>query len=73
MTTKYDLSKKNKAKGVFLVSAKNAFLPVKRDHSVSTYSRTSTVSQGSEQSESVNGASEASIAKWSFTEQVSGV
>ena len=30
-------------KGVFLVSAKNAFVPVKRDKSVNTYSRISTV------------------------------
>ena len=38
-------------KGVFLVSAKNAFLPVKRDNSVNTYSRISTVPRGSERSE----------------------
>ena len=31
-------------KGVFLVKTKNAFLPVKRDNSVNTYSRISTVS-----------------------------
>ena len=37
--------------GVFLVSAKNAFVPLERDNSVNTYSRISTVSQGSERSE----------------------
>ena len=47
-------------KGVFLVKMKNAFDPVKRDHSVNTYSRISTVPQGSERSEPVNGASELS-------------
>ena len=36
--------------GVFLVSAKNAFPPVKRDNSVNTYLRISTVPQVSEQS-----------------------
>ena len=39
------------SEGVFLVSAKNAFVPVKRDNSVNTYSRISTVSRGSERSE----------------------
>ena len=38
-------------KGVFLVSAKNAFVPVKRDNSMNTYSRISTVPRGSERSE----------------------
>ena len=38
-------------KGVFLVNAKNAFVPVKRDNSVNTYLRISTVPRGSEQSE----------------------
>ena len=38
-------------KGVFLVSAKNAFAPVKRDNSVNIYSRISTVPRGSERSE----------------------
>ena len=33
------------------VSAKNAFVPVKRDNSVNTYSRISTVPRGSERSE----------------------
>ena len=42
------------SKGVFLVSVKNAFVPVKRDNSVNTYSRISTVS------EPVNGVSERS-------------
>ena len=37
--------------GVFLVTAKNAFVPVKSDHSVNTYSRIVTVPRGSEQSE----------------------
>ena len=37
--------------GVFLVSAKNAFVPVKCDNSVNTHSRISTVPLGSEQSE----------------------
>ena len=37
--------------GVFLVSAKNAFVPVKRVHSVNRYSRMSAVKQGSERSE----------------------
>ena len=31
------------SKGVFLVKMKNAFVPVKRNHSVNTYSRISTV------------------------------
>ena len=35
-------------KGVFLVSAQNAFVPVERDNSVNTYSRISTVPQGNE-------------------------
>ena len=30
---------RNGCKGVFLVSAKNAFVPEKRDNSVNTYSR----------------------------------
>ena len=38
-------------KGVFLVSAKNAFVPLERNHSVNTYSRISTVPRGSERSE----------------------
>ena len=37
--------------GVFLVKTKNAFAPVKRDNSVNTYSRISTVPCGSERSE----------------------
>ena len=37
--------------GVFLVKMKNAFVPVKRDNSVNTYSRISTVPRGSERSE----------------------
>ena len=37
--------------GVFLVMTKNAFVPVKRDNSVNTYSRISTVPRGSERSE----------------------
>ena len=56
---------------------KNAFVPVKRDHSVNTYSRISTVTRGSEQSEwassSTERASEASVAKQSASEHVSGV
>ena len=35
-------------KGVFLVKTKNAFVPVKRDNSMNTYSRISTVPLGSE-------------------------
>ena len=38
-------------KGVFLVKMKNAFVPVKRDNSVNTYLRISTVPRGSERSE----------------------
>jgi len=38
----------NLNKGVFLVCAKNAFVPLKRDNSVNTYSRISTVPRGSE-------------------------
>ena len=37
--------------GVFLVKMKNAFVPVKRDNSVNTHSRISTVPRGSEQNE----------------------
>ena len=37
--------------GVFLVSAKNAFVPVKHNNSMNTYSSISTVPRGSEQSE----------------------
>ena len=37
--------------GVFLVSAKNAFVPVKHNNSVNTYSIISTVPQGSERCE----------------------
>ena len=40
---------REKNKGVFLVSAKNAFVPVKCDNSVNTYSRISPVPRGSEQ------------------------
>ena len=40
-----------KKKGVFLVKMKNAFVSVKRDNSVNTYSRILTVPRGSEQSE----------------------
>ena len=39
------------SEGVFPVSTKNAFVPVKRDNSVNTYSRISTVPRGSERSE----------------------
>jgi len=41
----------NLNKSVFLVSAKNAFVPLKRDNSVNTCSRISTVPRGSERSE----------------------
>ena len=37
--------------GVFPVKMKNAFEPVKRDNSMNTYSRISTVPRGSERSE----------------------
>ena len=40
--------------GVFLVSTKNAFVPVKRNNSVNTYSKISTVPRGSERSERVS-------------------
>ena len=36
--------------GVFLVMTKNAFLTIKRDYIVNTYSRISTVPRGSERS-----------------------
>ena len=39
------------SEGVFLVKMKHAFEPVKRDNSVNTYSRISTVPRGSERSE----------------------
>ena len=38
------------SQGVFLVTAKTAFLPVKRNHSANTYSLISTVLRGSERS-----------------------
>ena len=64
-------------KGVFLVSAKNAFVRVKRNNRVNTYSRISTVPRGSERSQWASPwterASEASGAKRSAAEQVSGV
>jgi len=41
----------NLNKSVFLVSAKNAFVPLKRDNNVITNSRISTVPRGSERSE----------------------
>ena len=41
--------------GVFVVTAENSFLPVKRDNSVNTYSRISTVPWGSERSERPGG------------------
>ena len=44
----------NEILGVFLVSAKNAFVPVKHDNSVNIYSRISTVPRGSERSEWVS-------------------
>ena len=70
-------SKPSSSKGVFLVSAKNAFVAVKRDNSVNTYSRISTVPRGSERSEWASPwmerASEASVAKRSAAERVSGV
>ena len=63
--------------GVFLVKMKNAFVPVKCDHSVNTYLRYSTVPRGSERSEWASPwterASEMSVAKWSTAERVSGV
>ena len=46
-----DGGKISQTKGVFLVKTNNAFVPVKRDNSVNTYSRFSTVPQGSERSE----------------------
>ena len=44
--------------GVFLLTTKNAFVPVKRDNSVDTYLRISTVPWGSERSEWTNERSE---------------
>ena len=44
--------------GVFLVSAKNAFVSVKRDNSMNTYSRISNVPQVSEVSERAREQSE---------------
>ena len=44
-------SMKGEREGAFLVSAKNAFVPVKRVYSMNTFSRISTIPQGSEQSE----------------------
>ena len=52
--------------GVFLVKMNNAFVPVKRDHSVNIYSRISTAPR-------MEQASKASVAKRSTAEQVSGV
>ena len=49
-----ELIDNNAFHGVFQVKMKDAFDPVKRDHSVNTYSRISTVSQESEQSEGVS-------------------
>ena len=46
-----EMKEMNYIKGVFLVSAKNAFVPVKRDNSMNTYSRISTLPRGSERSE----------------------
>ena len=43
--------KEDATQGVSLVKMKNAFVLVKRDNSVNTYSRISTVPQGSERSE----------------------
>ena len=40
----------NMTLGVFLVKMKTAFVPVKRVHSVNTYSRIATVPRGSERS-----------------------
>ena len=47
----YEKVSRSRNQGVFLVSAKNAFVPVKRDNSVNTYLRISTVPRGSERSE----------------------
>ena len=62
---------------MFLVKTKNVFVPVKRDNSVNTYSRISTVPQGSERSEGASPcmeqANEANVAKQSTGERVSGV
>ena len=53
--------------GVFPVKMKNAFVPVKRDNSVNTYSRFSTAPRGSKRSEWVSlwteQESEANVAK----------
>ena len=51
------MAKEKQNQGVFLVKTNNAFVPVKRDNSVNTYSRISTVPRVSEP---VNGASERS-------------
>ena len=44
-------SSRGDEEGVFLVKMKNAFVPVKRDNSVNTYSRILNVPRGSERSE----------------------
>ena len=54
------MAKEKQNQGVFLVKTNNAFVPVKRDNSVNTYSRISTVPRVSEP---VNGASERSEAE----------
>ena len=46
-----ELIDNNAFHGVFQVKMKDAFDPVKRDHSVNTYSRISTLPPGSEGSE----------------------
>ena len=40
-----------KDRAVFLVTTKNAFVPIERVYSVNMYSRISTIRQGSERSE----------------------
>ena len=64
------------SKGVFLVTTTNAIFPVDRDNSMNTDSWISTVPRGSERSEWASPwteqASEASVAKRSAAERVSG-
>ena len=65
------------SKGVFLVTTKNAFPPVKRDNSVSTYYQDfqlshEGVSKVSERARERSERSEASIAKRSAAKRASG-
>ena len=71
------MAKKRQSQGVFLVKTRISIVPLNRDHSVNTDSWISTVPRGSERSEWASPwmerASEASVAKRSAAERVSGV